>query len=187
MHEIQSPDNNGIERLIKTVKADVAPRITPPALQAEIASVHYFTAADGVLGAQQNRVPVECPNKKEHASVAASSATTTAKDGSMFHCAHSSCARLGPNTLAEKASPSPTLGLITFCVIVMRNGFTVHGMSACASPENFNEQVGHAVARTNAEAAMWPLLGYALKEKLWQDKVNNTLVENLKGAKPCES
>jgi hypothetical protein len=30
------------------------------------------------------------------------------------------------------------LGLLTFCVLTLRNGFTVTGESACASPENFN-------------------------------------------------
>jgi hypothetical protein len=60
----------------------------------------------------------------------------------------------------------PTLGLLTFCVIVMKNGFTVTGESACASPENFDAEVGRKIAFENAKNKMWPLLGYALKEKL---------------------
>lgn len=58
------------------------------------------------------------------------------------------------------------LDLLTFCVLVLRNGFTVTGESACASPENFDAEIGKKIARANAEQKMWPLMGYALKEKL---------------------
>lgn len=58
------------------------------------------------------------------------------------------------------------LELLTFCVLVLRNGFTVTGESACASPENFDAEIGKRIARANAEQKMWPLMGYALKEKL---------------------
>lgn len=60
------------------------------------------------------------------------------------------------------------LGLLTFCVLVLRNGFTVTGESACASPENFDAAIGRKVARANAVSKVWPLLGYALKEQLFQ-------------------
>lgn len=58
------------------------------------------------------------------------------------------------------------LGLLTFCVIVLRNGFTVTGESACASPGNFNAEIGRHIARENAIAKVWPLMGYALREQL---------------------
>jgi hypothetical protein len=60
------------------------------------------------------------------------------------------------------------LGLLTFCVLVLKNGFTVTGESACASPENFDPEVGRMVARKNAVAKMWPLMGYALKQDLFE-------------------
>lgn len=56
--------------------------------------------------------------------------------------------------------------LLTFCVLVLRNGFTVTGESACASPENFDAELGRKIARANAVNKMWPLMGYALKERL---------------------
>lgn len=56
--------------------------------------------------------------------------------------------------------------LLTFCVIQLRNGFTVTGESACASPENFNPEIGRRIARENAVAKVWPLLGFRLKDKL---------------------
>lgn len=58
------------------------------------------------------------------------------------------------------------LSLLTFCVLVLCNGFTVTGESACVSPENYDVDIGHKVARQNAVNKIWPLMGYALKEKL---------------------
>lgn len=58
------------------------------------------------------------------------------------------------------------LSLLTFCVLILRNGFTVTGESACASPENFDAEIGRRVARENAKQKLWPLLGYELKTKL---------------------
>lgn len=58
------------------------------------------------------------------------------------------------------------LDLLTFCVLVLRNGFTVTGESACASPENFNAEIGHKIARQNATQKIWPLMGYELRQRL---------------------
>lgn len=58
------------------------------------------------------------------------------------------------------------LGLLTFCVLVLRNGFTVTGESACASPENFDAEIGRRIARENAVQKIWPLMGYELKSRL---------------------
>ena len=72
-----------------------------------------------------------------------------------------------PPGIYEQANAAPQpLGLLTFCVLVLRNGFTVTGESACASPENFNSEIGRRIARENAVSKVWPLLGYALKQKL---------------------
>jgi hypothetical protein len=58
------------------------------------------------------------------------------------------------------------LKLLTICVLVLRNGFTVTGESACASPENFDAAVGRKIARANAVAKVWPLMGYELRSRL---------------------
>ena len=58
------------------------------------------------------------------------------------------------------------LNLLTFCVLVLRNGFTVTGESACASPENFDADIGRRIARANAVQKIWPLMGYALRSSL---------------------
>ncbi|MFG0381100.1 Gp49 family protein [Pseudomonas sp. zbq_18] len=65
-----------------------------------------------------------------------------------------------------KVPSNSPLHLLTFCVLVLRNGFTVTGESACASPENFDAELGRKIARQNAEAKVWPLMGYELRSRL---------------------
>lgn len=55
---------------------------------------------------------------------------------------------------------------MTICLLVLKNGFTVHGMSACASPENFNKQIGEEIAKRNAVSVAWGHMGYELRSKL---------------------
>jgi len=79
-----------------------------------------------------------------------------------FNAAHAVAYNDGGPTVVP---PAP-LGLLTFCVLVLNNGFTVVGKSACASPENFDADVGRKVARGDAVNQVWPLMGYALKQGL---------------------
>lgn len=72
---------------------------------------------------------------------------------------------LHEETYPDNADLAP-LDLLTFCVLVLQNGFTVTGESACASPENFDAEIGRRIARENAVQKIWPLMGYALKERL---------------------
>ncbi|MGP9420083.1 Gp49 family protein [Ewingella sp. AOP9-I1-14] len=60
--------------------------------------------------------------------------------------------------------------LLTFCVLVLRNGFTVTGESACASPENFDAEIGRKIARENAVQKIWALEGYRLKQVLFEEQ-----------------
>lgn len=63
-------------------------------------------------------------------------------------------------------TPPEPLDLLTFCVLVLRNGFTVTGESACASPENFDAEIGRKIARDNARQKIWALEGYRLRSAL---------------------
>ena len=69
----------------------------------------------------------------------------------------------------DEPANSDALKLLTFCVLVLRKGFTVTGESACASPENFDAEIGKKIARQNAVAKIWPLMGYALKQRLHEE------------------
>jgi hypothetical protein len=73
--------------------------------------------------------------------------------------------------LLPGAKSEQALSLLTFCVLVLRNGFTVTGESACASPENFDAELGRKIARQNAVAKIWPLMGYELRSKLAETKI----------------
>lgn len=78
--------------------------------ETNIASEHYFTAADGAFAADD-----------------------------------------GPHSeVANRRNIPDALNCLTFCVLVLRNGFTVTGESACASPENFDAELGRKIARQNA-------------------------------------
>jgi hypothetical protein len=69
------------------------------------------------------------------------------------------------SSIGKGKTPSP-FELLTFCVLVLKNGFTVTGESACASAENFDAEIGRKIARQNAVQKIWPLMGYALKSQL---------------------
>lgn len=60
---------------------------------------------------------------------------------------------------------------LTLCILHLRNGFTLTGESAAASPENFDANVGQSLARAKARDKLWPLLGYALKERLCVENI----------------
>lgn len=63
----------------------------------------------------------------------------------------------------EETAP---LGLLSICIVLMRNGFVTIGKSAPASPENFNPELGKKLAYEDAIRQLWPLMGFALRERL---------------------
>jgi len=69
---------------------------------------------------------------------------------------------------ASRDNPAPPeqLKCLTLALVTMRNGFTIVGKSACASIENYDRELGERIAREDAERQVWPLLGFALREKL---------------------
>lgn len=74
--------------------------------------------------------------------------------------------KAGAEYVIHDANDKGPLSLLTFCVLVLRNGFTVTGESACASPENFDAEIGRKIALLNAVNKIWPLLGFRLRDKL---------------------
>lgn len=129
-------NDNKIEQEIQE-KGLTAPRVTPAELEANIASEHYFTAGEGVIG-----------------SFTADLLRKNDGDANV------------PAVAAHPDLLKPSLNQLTFCVLVLRNGFTVTGESACASPENFDAELGRKIARQNAVNKVWPLMGYELKCRL---------------------
>ena len=74
---------------------------------------------------------------------------------------------LGQSQMGTKpAGNADSLNRLTFCVLVLANGFTVTGESACVTKENFDAEIGKKVARQNAITKIWPLMGYELTQRL---------------------
>jgi hypothetical protein len=63
---------------------------------------------------------------------------------------------------------APPLDLLSICILTMENGFTVIGKSAPASPENFNAELGIKFAYEDAVRQLWPLMGFALRDRLYR-------------------
>jgi hypothetical protein len=55
---------------------------------------------------------------------------------------------------------------LTICCLTLSNGFTVTGESACASPENFDAEIGQKIAKARAREKIWPLLGFRLRDQI---------------------
>lgn len=66
----------------------------------------------------------------------------------------------------DGSSSMDALKLLSVCILVMKNGFTVIGKSAPASPDNFNAELGKKFAFEDAMRQLWPLMGFALRDKL---------------------
>ena len=159
-----------IEKEIQA-KGLTAPRVTPQRIQDVIASEHYFTAADAVShpvvgDAMVSRflawpVPADVypdgvPGKD-------------GRTGTNLMTAQQARQMLEHVVQPEDDVPLPLM-LLTFCVLVLKNGFTVTGESACASPENFDPELGRKIAKENAINKIWPLEGYLLKQALHDAK-----------------
>lgn len=76
------------------------------------------------------------------------------------------CFTIGAALRALGHPTDEAFDLTTIVALKLRNGFTVYGKSACASPENFDAELGRKIARQDAINQVWPLMGYALKERL---------------------
>jgi hypothetical protein len=112
-----------------TIEQEIqAKGLTAADVEANIASEHYFTGTDGIIGVTAGRA-------------------------------------IRGESLAGMPPP-PALGLLTFCVLVLQNGFTVTGKAACASPDTFDAAIGRKIARSDAVLKAWSFMGRQLKQEL---------------------
>ena len=73
----------------------------------------------------------------------------------------------GAQAVAHLGAPKhASLDVLTICILVMPNGFTIIGKSAPADAGNFNAELGQKFAREDAIRQLWPLEGYLLREQL---------------------
>lgn len=109
--------------------------VTPEMIFDEIESVHYFTASEGEAGSEFAFSLDDCPVEKS-----------------------------GYNALAAYQSAPTPLDYLTFCVIVLKNGYTVTGQSACVDPSKYDRYMGRQIAFNDAKDKVWALLGFRLKD-----------------------
>ena len=75
-------------------------------------------------------------------------------------------AALATGSAASDGTHNP-LNLLTFCVLVLRNGAKVAGINYGAiDPTGHDPAKGRALARLDAVGKVWELEGYALRERL---------------------
>ena len=153
-------------------KGLTAPRITPSDIEANISAEYFFTAEQAVNGFNPGMVDrfLGWRLPEDFAPDAGISLNRTYTDNfgmpSGTNLLHAGQAKEMLEYVVGGAPVMPGLGLLTFCVLVLKNGFTVTGESACASPENFDAEIGRKIARQNAINKVWPLMGYELRSKL---------------------
>ena len=69
----------------------------------------------------------------------------------------------GDNLLPENSPEHPSLGTLTICILVLKNGFVVLGTSNCIDPKIYSASRGRALAFADARDKIWELEGYALR------------------------
>lgn len=155
-----------IEKEIKD-KGLTAPRVTPADIEAVIVGEFYFTAADGVKGALSPLADMAQRFLTWPVPAEVYPDGTPGQPGRTgTNLLNASQAEDMLDHVLNPVEIPASLGLLTFAVLVLQNGFTVTGESACASPENFDAEIGRKVAKQNAINKIWPLLGYELLTKL---------------------
>ena len=60
--------------------------------------------------------------------------------------------------------------ILRWAIITTQSGYAVVGRpSVAVSPENDDAEMGEKIALANARNELWPLMGYALKQRLHDD------------------
>ena len=72
----------------------------------------------------------------------------------------------GDQAVGFHVRKSPSLSVLTICIVVMQNGFVIIGKSAPASEANFDVALGRKLAYGDCVRQIWPLMGFALRDKL---------------------
>lgn len=145
------PTDKQIESEIQA-KGLTAPRITPADIEENIDSEIYFSGADSVRFGWLTSDPCDYDERQRKISVI---------EGLAGRSYSGACIDIDANTYVPAQ-----LKRLTFCILVLQNGFSVTGESACASPENFDSEIERKIARQNAVQKIWPLMGYELRSKL---------------------
>lgn len=78
------------------------------------------------------------------------------------------------------------LSTTTVCALVLSNGFTITGKSACVDPNTFNEELGKKYAYEQAVDKVWELEGYLLKQNLYEKAQSQEMLKGFLQDDNCE-
>lgn len=117
-------------------KGLTAPRITPADIEANIASEHYFSAADGLVGKANGLF-----SHISHHPV-------DGDDPVLFGAAH------------------PLAHVTICVLITKNGTKLVGANTGPVSPSNFDAELGRKLARQAAIDQLWAMLGYEMRSKL---------------------
>ena len=90
------------------------------------------------------------------------------------------------NPPALPADDLANLGLVTYCIIILENGFKVEGVSACADPTIYDEQKGRQYAYENAFNKIWEIEGYLLRQALHEQAQSQEMLKGFLENNECE-
>lgn len=76
---------------------------------------------------------------------------------------------IAPHAIGSLPNDHP-FRLLSICILRLNNGWTVIGKSAPASAANFNADLGKKLAYEDCIRKLWPLMGFALRDKLAKEK-----------------
>jgi len=85
---------------------------------------------------------------------------------SLFTALGAASTENGKDGSPPKEESAESLKVLSICILVMKNGFSVIGKSAPAAPENFNPELGRKFAYEDAIRQLWPLMGFSLRDRL---------------------
>lgn len=156
-------------------KGLIAPRITPNDVEANISAEYFFTAEQAVSGFNSAMVDRFLgwklpPDFAPDAGISFKPTKPYDEPGwwptgtNLFHAEQT---KEMLQHVVGGAPVMPGLSLLTFCVLVLKNGTKVVGINyGPVSPDNFDAVRGRTEARANAIEQIWPLMGYELRSKL---------------------
>lgn len=122
------------------------PKVTPQDVEDSIAEEYYFTAYQGAFGSYPHYLSILINELKK-------------TPGGLEALRRWDDAR----KVEELHNSSAALKLLTFCVLVAKNGHTVVGEAYCANPETFDAQTGRDWARKKAIDNLYPMVVYAAR------------------------
>jgi hypothetical protein len=81
------------------------------------------------------------------------------------------------STIAQSTFLVMPDGVTTICQLILMNGFSVIGTSACIDPRQFDLNIGRDIAFQDAKRQIWKLEGYLAIQEVYLKSLKDMLVK----------